>query len=91
MLQARKRGATKGSEVSEPDRLDEFVVALDALHARREALVQRLAQLTHDRSSARRSAEEQAEIEHIQREIQQIDDGIANLKQRLESRRLEPP
>ena len=81
----------KGSEVSEPDRLDQFIVTLDALYARREALVTRLHQLTQDRRPNEMSVEEPAEVENIRSECSQIDNRIADLKHRLESARLGPP
>jgi hypothetical protein len=77
--------------VSEPDRLDQFIVALDALYSRREALVMRLHQLTLDRGSDEMSIDEPAEAEDIRRECSQIDERISDLKRRLESGRLEPP
>jgi hypothetical protein len=77
--------AQKSSEVSEPDRLDEFIVALDALYARREALVTRLHQLTQDRRSNEMSVEAPAEVENIRGECSQIDNRIADLKHTLDS------
>ena len=70
--------------MSEPDRLDQFIVALDALYARREALVTRLHQLTQDRRPNEMSVEP-AEVANIRSECSQIDNRIADLKHRLES------
>jgi hypothetical protein len=71
--------------VSEPEQLDQFIVALDALYARREVLAARLDHLTHGKAAVERTAAEQAEIESIQTEYAQIDERIAVLKVRLES------
>jgi hypothetical protein len=77
--------------VSEPDRLDQFIVALDALYSRREALVTRLHQLTLGRGPNEMSVDQPAEAEDIRRECSPIDERISDLKHRLESGRLEPP
>jgi hypothetical protein len=73
--------------VSEPEQLDQFIVALDALYARREVLTARLDYLTLATTAAERAAAEQEEIETLQREHAHIDDRIAALKERLDSGR----
>jgi hypothetical protein len=73
--------------VSEPEQLDQFIVALDALYARREVLTARLDYLTLATTAAERAAAEQEEIETLQREHAHIDERIAVLKERLDSGR----
>jgi hypothetical protein len=62
------------SEVSEPERLDQFIAVLDALYARREVLAARLDYLTLATTAAERTAPEQDEIESIEAEYAQIDE-----------------
>ena len=61
--------------MSEPDRLDQFLAALDALYARQEVLTARLDYLTEASRPAERSSEEREEIENIQREYGRLMNG----------------
>ena len=69
--------------MSDPEGLDQFIAILDALYARREVLAGRMDYLTLATSAAERSAEEQEEIEIVQQEYRQIEERIANVKDRL--------
>ena len=70
--------------MNEPDRLDHFIAALDALYTRRDELTARLDELRQKEGPKERSAEEQAQIANIELEYSQIDERIAVLKERLE-------
>jgi hypothetical protein len=75
-------------QVSEPDRLDQFIAVLDALYARREVLTARLDYLTEATKLAEaRSPGQQEDIENQRSEYRRIEERIAVLKERLESGR----